>query len=102
MPKPPPPPKTTEEKLDVIISYLDRMNRRDRWRTIGGFIRGMFSMIPIVIVVFFTWYTIKYGDQLLQKITSMAAQQAGKVAQQNAVTDFMNEFNAINQKLQVK
>ncbi|MDO8468421.1 MAG: hypothetical protein Q7S29_01550 [Candidatus Peribacter sp.] len=94
------PPQTTEDKLDRIVAILDRMNRRDRLRTIGGFIRGVFSIIPIIIVVFFTWYTIKYGDQLLEKITSMAAQQAGKVAQQNAVSDFMKEFNAINQKLQ--
>jgi len=92
-------PQTTEDKLDRIVTILDRMNRRDRLRTIGGFIRGVFSIIPIIIVVFFTWYTIKYGDQLLEKITSMAAQQAGKVAQQNAVSDFMEEFNAINQKL---
>jgi len=94
-----PAPQTTEEKLDQIVAILDRMNRRDRLRTIGGFIRGVFNLIPVVIVVFFTWYTIKYGDQLLQKITSMAAEQAGKVAQQNAVSDFMEEFNAINQKL---
>lgn len=96
----PPAPQTTEDKLDRIVTILDRMNRRDRLRTIGGFIRGVFSIIPIIIVVFFTWYTIKYGDQLLEKITSMAAQQAGKVAQQNAVSDFMKQFNTINQKLQ--
>ncbi|MFH0851248.1 MAG: hypothetical protein V1876_00670 [Candidatus Peregrinibacteria bacterium] len=94
LPKTPPP-----DSLEQILTILKRMDRRERWRTIGGFIRGILSLIPIVIVVFFTWYTIKYGDQLLQKITSMAAQQAGKVAQQNAVTDFMNEFNSINQKL---
>lgn len=91
-----------EDKLEKIIVILEKMNRRDRWRTIGGFIRGIFSLIPIVIVIFLTWYTIKYGDLLLQKITSMAAEQAGRVAQQNALSDFMKEFNAINQKLQVK
>lgn len=96
MPKPPA-PQTTEDKLDRIVEILDRMNRRDRLRTIGGFIRGILNLIPIIIVVFFTWYTIKYGDQLLEKITSMAAEQAGRVAQQNAVGNFLN---GINQKLQ--
>ncbi|MDD4287941.1 MAG: hypothetical protein PHO20_04450 [Candidatus Peribacteraceae bacterium] len=96
----PPSPSIKEpDSLEQILTILKRMDRRDRMRTIGGFIRSVLSLIPIVIVVFFTWYTIKYGDQLLEKITSMAAQQAGKVAQQNAVSDFMEEFNAINQKL---
>jgi len=97
-----PAPKPPQDKLDRIIELLDRMNRRDKLRTIGGFIRGVFSMIPIIIVVFFTWYSIKYGDQLLQKITSMAAEQAGRVAKQNAVSDFLNEFNNINAKIQKK
>lgn len=95
-----PSPTPPEDKLDRIIALLDRMDRRERLRSIGGFIRGVISVVPIIIVVFFTWYTVKYGDQLLEKITSMAAQQAGKVAQQNAVSDFMKEFNALNQKLQ--
>lgn len=97
-PAPAPAPQS-EDKLDRIIAILDRMNRRDRLRTIGGFIRGIIGLIPLAIVIFFTWYTIKYGDQLLEKITSMAAQQAGKVAQQNAVSDFMKQFNDINAKL---
>ncbi|OIO53041.1 hypothetical protein AUJ46_06020 [Candidatus Peregrinibacteria bacterium CG1_02_54_53] len=98
----PPSPTKSPDALEEILTILRRMDRREKLRTIGGFIRGIFSLIPIVIVIFFTWYTIKYGDQLLQKITSMAAEQAGRVAQQNAVSDFMKEFNAINQKLQVK
>ncbi|MFH1444568.1 MAG: hypothetical protein ABIG34_04235 [Candidatus Peregrinibacteria bacterium] len=97
-----PTPAKSLDTPEQILEILQRMDRRERLRTIGGFIRGIFSLIPIVIVIFFTWYTIKYGDQLLQKITSMAAEQAGRVAQQNAVSGFMKEFNAINEKLQVK
>ncbi|MDD5041553.1 MAG: hypothetical protein PHX87_04350 [Candidatus Peribacteraceae bacterium] len=99
---PPTSPKPPQDKLEQILVILKRMDRRDRLRTIGGFVRTIIGFVPIAIVVFFTWYTIKYGDQLLQKITSMAAEQAGKVAQQNAVSDFMKEFNQINQKLQPK
>jgi predicted PurR-regulated permease PerM len=99
MPIKPPSPQTTDEKLDQIISYLERMNRRDRLRTIGGFIRGALGLIPLAIVLFLTWYGIKYGDQLLQKITSMAAEQAGRVAKQNTLNDFLKEFNDLNVKL---
>lgn len=92
---PPPSPLKTPppDTLTQILTILQRMDRRDRIRTTWAGIRGVLSLIPIIIVVFFTWYTIKYGDQLLQKITSMAAEQAGKVAQQNAVSDFMKQFN---------
>lgn len=93
-----PPAKPAESELTQILSILQRMDKRDRWRTIGGFIRGVIGMIPVAIAVFLTWYTITYGDQLLEKITSMAATQAGKVAQQNMLQDFMNQFNSLNQK----
>jgi len=93
-----PPSKPPEDELTQILTILQRMEKRDRWRTIGGFIRSVIGMIPIAIAIFLTWYTIKYGDQLLQKITTMAAQQAGKVAQQNMLQDFVDQFNTLNQK----
>jgi len=92
-----PSPLKTPDSVEQILEILKRMDRRDRLRTIGGFIRGILNLIPIIIVIFFTWYGIKYGDQLLEKITSMAAEQAGKVAQQSTMGNFLN---GINQKLQ--
>lgn len=97
MPLPPmgksPAPLSNDEKLDVIIMHLSRMDRRDRLRTIGSFIRGIIGLIPIIIVLAATWYTVKYGDTLLQKITSMAAEQAGRVAVQNSgIVDQLNQF----------
>ena len=75
----PPPPKNTKEQLDLILLYLKKMNKRDRLRTIGGFIRGVFGLIPILIMVFVLWYAYAYGDQLLEKITKMAAEQAASM-----------------------
>ncbi|MBU0767004.1 hypothetical protein KKF55_04470 [Patescibacteria group bacterium] len=76
------PPKTIEEKLDVIIDHLEAMDHRDRLRTIGGTIKGMISMIPIIILVGSMWYFYKYGDQLLEKIAQQAAKQAAIVTEQ--------------------
>lgn len=84
----PPPLQKPEDKLDRIITILEKMNRRDRLRTIGGFFRTIISFIPIALVIFFTWYGIKYSDELLQKITSKAAEQAGRVARESAVGNF--------------
>ena len=76
------PPKNTEEKLDAILSHLAALDRRDRLRTIGGFIKGMIAIIPVAILVIGVWYTYKYGDQLLEKIAQQAAKQAAIVTEQ--------------------
>ena len=60
------------------------MDRRDKLRTIGSFFRSILSLIPMMLFLWATWYTVQNGDALLKKITTMAAEQAGKVAQQNA------------------
>lgn len=72
---------TTADKLDQILYHLDRMDRRDRLRTIGGFFRGILTLIPMLIFLFSMWYFYKYSDQILQKIAEQAAMQAAKFAQ---------------------
>ena len=88
-------PPTTDEKLDVIVAIPQKMDRRERWKMWGAFIRGTLSLIPVIIVVAATWYTIVNGDALLKKITALAAEQAGRVAAQNAgsLVDQFNQFN---------
>ncbi|MEI8230712.1 MAG: hypothetical protein WCG83_06295 [Candidatus Peregrinibacteria bacterium] len=87
MPPTPTPPSPShnplEQKLDNILTVIEKMNRRDKWRTIGGFFRSIIAIVPVLVFLWATWYTLQNGDQLLQKITSMAAEQAGRVAQQN-------------------
>ncbi len=78
------PPKTTDERLDLIIEYLNKMNKRDRLRTIGGFFRGIIGLIPIIFFLLSMWYVYEYGDQLLEKIAETAARQAAAVTTQNA------------------
>ncbi len=74
MPKP--------DKIDEILEILKKMNKRDRLRTIGGFIRGIITLIPIIILLGGVWYAYKYGDQLLEKIAQQAARQAAIVTEQ--------------------
>jgi len=86
---------TTDDKLDIIISHLQRFEKREKLRMWGSFVRNVISLIPVLIFIAATWYTVKYGDVLLQKITSMAAEQAGRVAAQNA-NGLIDQFNQIN------
>ncbi|MCK5018569.1 MAG: hypothetical protein KAS32_16025, partial [Candidatus Peribacteraceae bacterium] len=80
-----------DEKMDIIIDYLHRIDRRDRIRTIGAFFRGMFGLIPILIMIWSVWYFVEHGDDMLQKITGMAAQQAASITQQGG-TEFLEKF----------
>tara|TARA_Y100000310_G_C20498096_1_gene722554 strand:+ start:338 stop:646 length:309 start_codon:yes stop_codon:yes gene_type:complete len=74
----------TDDKLDIIIENLRRMDKRDRLRTIGGFFKGIISMIPIIIMLVSIWYVYAHGDKLLQKITQQAAQEAANITGDSA------------------
>ena len=78
-------------KLDQIVEYLHRMDRRDRLRTLGGFLRGVIGLIPIVITLAGAWYLYKHGDELLLKITKQAAEQAAVMTKQGG-NGFMKQI----------
>jgi hypothetical protein len=71
-----------EEKLNAILETLERLDRRDRWRTMGGFLRTIIGLIPLAIFLWFLWYGVTYSDQILEKLISMTAEQVNKTAQQ--------------------
>ncbi len=82
-------PKTTtaadtsiESKLDVIIEYLDRMDRRDRNRTIAGAIRSVISLFWIVLLLWSSWYFIAHWGDIMKQITTQAAASAAQYTQQ--------------------
>ncbi len=81
MPPPPPSSPVPDDKLDIIIAYLDRMDRRDRARTWGGFVKFLVSLIPIIILVWSTWYFFAHSDEILSKVTEQAARQAASITQ---------------------
>ncbi len=72
--------KTTDEKLGAILEHLKNLDRRDRWRTWGGFFRGLISIIPVIVLLWSVWYTIQHGQELLEMITKQAAKQAAEAA----------------------
>lgn len=72
-------PRTTEDKLDLIVRHLERMDKRDRLRTWGGFFRTIIGFIPLVIFLFSAWYFYNNADEILKKITAEAAEQALKM-----------------------
>ena len=79
-----PAPTSNENKLDRVVEILEMMNRRDRARTLAGFFRGLVSLIPLIILLWSTWYFYAHGADLIKMISSEAAKQAAAATQKNS------------------
>lgn len=82
---------TTDDKLDLIVTYLHQMNRRDKLRTVGAFIHGIITVIPIIIFVFSAWYFYAHGTEVLKTLTDMSVKSAASYSQQGLLDQF-NEY----------
>ena len=91
----PSPPLTPQaEMLELVRSmhhHLERLDRRDRLRTWGGFFRGLLAIIPIAILIFSTWYAYAHLDELLKKVATQAAQSAGEYSK-NSSAEFIKSM----------
>ncbi len=70
-----------EQKLDAIIEYMQRMDRRDKWRMIGSFIRSAITIIPVIIVIWSSIYFAQHWEEIMKSITDMSVTAAKQAAQ---------------------
>jgi hypothetical protein len=70
--------KSTEELLELILVHMQNMDRRDHWRTIGGFFRGLLSIVPVLIFFASTWYIYAYRDTLMENMTKQVMESMTK------------------------
>ncbi|PIQ75947.1 hypothetical protein COU78_03200 [Candidatus Peregrinibacteria bacterium CG10_big_fil_rev_8_21_14_0_10_49_24] len=87
-------PLTTDDRIDMIVEYLRRMDKRDKLRTWGGFFRGILGLIPLVLMLVSVWYIYEHGDELLKKITQQAAQEAAAMTS-NSAQDLMKQIELV-------
>jgi hypothetical protein len=71
--------KSTEELLELILVHMQNMDRRDHWRTIGGFFRGLLSIVPVLIFFASTWYIYAYRDTLMENMSKQVMETMTKV-----------------------
>lgn len=74
-------PPPTDDQLSEILTILRAMNKRDRIRTWGGFVRGCIAIIPVLLVLWSAWYVVENGQSLLQMIAKTAASAAAAVTE---------------------
>lgn len=65
--------------MDLIVMYLHRMDRRDRLRTIGGTIRSMIAIIPVILFLLSAWYLYTNSTQLLESVSEASARAVLKM-----------------------
>ena len=93
--------KGTEANLVTIRTYLERMDRRDRMRTWGGFIRGLISFVSAAVVIVAAWYFYEHREELMESVAKIAAEQAAKVTEQSAGALIQNmDSDAIMKEVQ--
>ncbi|OGJ61576.1 hypothetical protein A3C37_01420 [Candidatus Peribacteria bacterium RIFCSPHIGHO2_02_FULL_53_20] len=88
----------TNTQLNEILELLRRMDKRDRLRTWGGFFRSILHLIPLILIIWSTWYAFAHWDELLKEISKAAAEQSAAVMQ-NQGGDFSKQMQEQLQKL---
>ena len=80
-----------EERLDLILGYMARADRRDRWRTLGGFFRSILTLLPVLFFLGSAWYVYLHGTDLLNVIIDRSAKSAASYSQQST-QGVVNQF----------
>lgn len=88
---------SADEKLDQIVEYLHQMNNRDRLRTIGGTVRGMLALIPLLLFLWSAWYFYLHGTEIIKMITDESVKSAATYSQQGLM-DQMTQYLQQQQK----
>ncbi|MBP9750489.1 MAG: hypothetical protein KBC95_01440 [Candidatus Peribacteraceae bacterium] len=87
-----------DARLDKMIEILDRMNRRDRWRTIGGFFRGAVVIIPTLVIILSSIWLYFYGSNLVQDFIQQTTNQAAEQAQESFMDRMLEGFQIPQQQ----
>lgn len=65
------------KRLDTIIVYLHKMDRRDRMRSIGATVRLLLSVGYFAIFAWSTWYVFTHSAELMKAMTEQTMSAMG-------------------------
>ena len=84
----------TADKLDVIIGFLTRAEKRDRLRTYGGAIKNIIALLPVIFVILSGWYFYKNADTIIQSISDRAVKSAAEYNQKSMMDQLQQYMKA--------
>jgi hypothetical protein len=85
---------TVEDQLARIVTHLERMDRRDKLRTWGGFTRGVLGLLPLAIFFWSIWYVTTHMDEIIRTVSEEAALAASKYTQSYS-EDIIDKFQGL-------
>ena len=78
----PPTQQNIDEKLDRVLVYLARMDRRDRIRMWGGFLHTLLTVVPLILFLVSSWYVYANFVVIMTEFTHRAAENAASATGQ--------------------
>lgn len=86
------PEQSVEEKLDVIIKYLHRIDKRDRIRMWSGTIHSLMTLIPLVLTLLSLWYFYTHSTEILGDVMKGMIPGGNGGADQQSVINQIQEY----------
>lgn len=83
-----------EERLDLIVEYLHRAERRARWSTVGTSVRTFITLIPMLLFLGSLLYVYFNAASILRQIGSEAAKQSWQYSEQGA-NGLLDQFRSL-------
>jgi len=83
------PKQSVEEKLDVIITYLHRIDRRDKIRMSWTTIHSLLTIIPLILTILSLWYFYMHSADLLKGMMGLGG-GGGSQNQQSIMDQIQN------------
>jgi len=96
---------TVDEQLEHIVTYLHHLDRRDRIRTIGGFVRAIISILPVFVFLYSAWYLVNNWDKILTEVSNKAAASAAQYTKgfsSEAIDKLMDQYGIKGQGNEVQ
>lgn len=85
------PGQSVEDKLDVIITYLHRIDKRDRIRMWSATLHSLLTLIPLILTLLSLWYFYTHSTEILGDV------MRGMIPGGNGGTDQQSIINQIQE-----
>lgn len=98
-------PQTHEERMEQMMTEMNaalhRMDMRDRTRMIWGTVKSLINLIPMLLLLWSTYYLFVHGPELIQMITSQTVKQmTGIGSSPSSDSNNSNMLQMLEQQLQ--
>lgn len=86
------PQQSVEEKLDVIITYLHRLDKRDRIRMWSATLHSLLTLVPLVLTLLSLWYFYTHSSELLGGMMKGMIPGSGSNASQPSIMQQIQDY----------